>query len=95
MQTYYEIFIMQEDMIEKNNAINTLLGYPKNGTENYRPNNRFEHPITHKFAGGINSELTNACSKMTSEEKATYYDDSDLKSWEWLIENGWFTGEPV
>lgn len=92
MNIHYEIFQNKAALLSKNNAINNLLGYPnlETKTENYRRDDRYEHPTSGEWAGAVTDELISA---MTPQEKLSYYDDSDLKTWEWLIENGWFSEE--
>ena len=92
MTKQFEIFSTQSALTTKNTAINTLLGYPneETDTERYRDNGKWEHPTSGLWAGIVGDALVGACSKMTHEERLPYYDDSDLKSYEWMKDNGWF-----
>lgn len=86
----FEIFDIENDGNVKTNNINTLLGYPNvtTGTTSYRT--LIKKYNADQWAGAVTDELVNACSDMSYEEKLQYYDDSDLKSMQWLNDNDWF-----
>ena len=95
MANLYEIFRAEEEGLTKNAAIDTLFGYPnlKTKTERYRI--LIKHPDENLWAGIIDDDLINACSKMTTEQQVVYYDNSDLKDHQYLQDNDWFSEEEI
>lgn len=85
----YEIFTVEADGIAKNSAIDTLFGYPNPATKTDRYRILIKKYDANLWAGIVNTKLTDACSSMTPAERAVYYDDSDLKNDQYLINNGW------
>lgn len=84
----FEIFETKSAGDTKTESINTLLGYPSEGAQTYRElMKKYE---ADEWAGVVTSELTSACEKMTYEEKLPYYDENNLKSFQWLKDNEWF-----
>lgn len=88
----YEIFNNNTELEIKNHAIDQLLGYPDIETETYRyrPYDKIQKYEGTQWAGIVDNNLINACAEMTPEERLQYYDDSDLKSPQWLKDNNWF-----
>jgi len=84
-----EIFVLEADGLAKNTSINTLLGYPNLETKTMRYRNLIKHKDQALWAGAINDELINACEGMGASEKANYYNDSDLKDYQYLLDNNW------
>ena len=85
----YEIFTDLAALDIKTTKINLLFDYPNLDTKT----TTYRAPIKHKnqdlWAAAVCQKLTIACFGMTSEERALYYDDSDLKDYQFLIDNGW------
>lgn len=94
MTVLYEIFAIKSEGETKNDAIDNLLGYPKPKylTYDYRKDDEgyFKHYTEELWAGIVEDELTDACDGMTHEQKLPYYNDSDLKDGQYLIDNGWY-----
>ena len=88
----FQIFNTQNDLESCNIAIDLLLGYPDESvkTYRYRPYDKLEHSVSHLWAGAVTDELVDACIEMSSEERLIYYDENNLKTFEWMKENGWF-----
>ena len=87
----FEIFEDQKDLKVKNALINALFGYPNGkGTLMYREDDRRKKFEGTQYAGIVDSSLIEACKDMTPEMRLNYYDDSDLKTPEWLTENNWY-----
>ena len=91
----FEIFETEEALQAKNILIDKLFGYPKGKgtehyTERYRDYDRLEKYEGTLWAAIVDSDLIDACKNMAEELRIQYYDDSDLKTNEWLIENGWY-----
>ena len=91
--TQYEIFTVEADGITKNDSIDSLFGYPNVGTKTDRYRILIKKYDEDLWAGIVNTNLTDACSEMTPAERAVYYDDSDLKNDQYLIDNNWFPPE--
>ena len=89
----YEIFTVEADGIDKNDAINTLFGYPNVATKTDKYRDLIKKYNETLWAGVINSALTDICSQMTPTDRANYYDDSDLKNDQYLTDNNWFPTE--
>ncbi len=90
MTKLFEIFSTEIEMKTKDSSINTLLGYPKNKDKMDVYRVGFQKYQGTDWAACVDDELINACSGMTPEQRAQYYDDSDLKSYQWLIDNNWY-----
>ena len=91
----YEIFTIEINGIAKNDAIDSLFEYPNPATETDRYRGTSDDPLIKKYdanlwAGIVNTHLTDACASMTPAERAIYYNDSDLKNDQYLIDNGWY-----
>lgn len=86
----FEIFTVEQDGLTKNSSINTLLGYPDEETKTERYRELIKKYNQSEWAGVVDDDLVNACASMTPSERAVYYDDSDLKTYQWLIDNNWF-----
>ena len=86
----YEIFTTESDLNNKSTAIDVLLGYPNVTTETERYRIGFKHHTENLWVGVVDKMLVNACSSMTPTDRLIYYDDSDLKDSQYLIDNGWF-----
>jgi hypothetical protein len=83
----YEIFNGGYEVgLEKTARINALLGYPKGKTLRYR--NIFPDDLGVVWAGGVDKILVDACANMTPEERILYYDDSDLKTYQFMEDAG-------
>ena len=90
MTNQYEIFTVEADGDTKDTAINTLLGYPDPSIKTDRYRILIKHYTQNLWAGVVNDQLTNACSSMTPAQRAVYYNDSDLKTYQYLVDNSWF-----
>ena len=90
MAIYFQIFLTQAEMDEKTDNINVLLGYPnaQTKTETYRDGDQKYEGTS--WAAAVNNDLIEACAAMTSQQRADYYDDSDLKTPQWLENNNWW-----
>jgi hypothetical protein len=86
MEIKYEIFGTEQEGIEKTNKINTLLGYPKGLTLRYRK--VFSGEEITLYAGAIDQLLIDACLNMTPDERILYYNDTDLKTYQYMEDNG-------
>ena len=86
----YEIFTVESDGTTKNAAIDTLFGYPNAETKTDRYRVLIKKYNANLWAGIVNTNLTDACSQMSPADRAQYYNDSDLKNDQYLIDNGWF-----
>jgi hypothetical protein len=91
MNKKFEISLIQSDLINKCANIDVLFGYPnlETKTECYRE--IIKKYDSEEWAGVVGSDLENACSEMSESERLEYYDPSDLKSRQWLVDNGWFS----
>lgn len=90
MALQYEIFDSEVQAVNKTESINLLLGYPKPVVKTVTYREIVKHSDQNLWAAGIDSELINACSSMTVLERLSYYGSSDLKSTQYLTDNGWF-----
>ena len=90
MAKNYEIFLTESAMDTKTASINTLLNYPDPlcKTETYRKG-LLKYQGS-DWAAAVDDKLVAACASMTPAERAVYYDDSDLKAYQWLVDNNWF-----
>ncbi len=90
MSKNFEIFTTQSALDTKTSAINTLLNYPDvpSKTDTYREG--FQKYQGTDWAGVVDDKLVTACASMTPSERAQYYDDSDLKTYQWLVDNNWY-----
>lgn len=90
MTKLFEIFTTESPLTTKSTAIDTLYGYPNDvtKTEEYRIGE--EKYQGTDWCGCVDDILQSTCEPMTPEQRAVYYDDSDLKSMEWLNDNNWF-----
>lgn len=86
----YEIFETEKEGDTKTDNINTLLGYPrtKTDTDTYRV--LLKKYEADEWAGVVTNELVNACEGMSYDKKLQYYDEKNLKSIQWLIDDKWF-----
>lgn len=93
----FQIFSNATEMDKTNKSINELLGYLNPEKNRYRPDSNMEGITKHYekdlWAAVVSDELTEACTKMAPAEKLKYYDDSDLKTYQWLVENNWYKPE--
>ena len=94
----FQIFETQEELKAKNAAIDALFGYPNDkGTVRYRDDGRKKYEGT-QWAAIVDSTLIDKCEAegMTPEQTLEYYDGANLKTPEWLTENGWYApAQPV
>ena len=93
MSKLFEIFTTESALNTKSTAIDTLFGYPNAETKTTMYRCGIEKYEGTDWAGCVDDVLVAACSEMTAEQRAVYYDDSDLKSYQWLVDNDWF--EPL
>ena len=90
MSKLFEIFVDQTSLDIKTSLIDGLLSYPDVPvkTDLYRVGmQKYEGT---EWSGTVDQNLVDACAGMTPEQRAIYYDDSDLKSYQWLVDNDWF-----
>jgi hypothetical protein len=86
----YEIFPTQADADLKTERINQLFSYP-NGAQTYRQVYQHpDYPSDLRVTGMVDQKLIKACSKMTTEERALYYDENELYTLAEITEHGWF-----
>lgn len=90
MPNQYEIFGTEEAGNTKTSAIDTLLGYPNSPTktDNYR--GLIKKYNVSSWVGDVDQRLINACASMTPSDRLLHYQDSDLKDYQWMVDNGWF-----
>ena len=90
MPNQYEIFSTETAGNTKTSAINTLFGYPNSvtKTDNYRK--LIKKYNVSSWAGPVDQRLIDACAEMTPGARLLYYDYSDLKSEQYLIDNNWY-----
>ncbi len=88
--TLFEIFNSLEAIETKDANIDTLYGYPNPETKTITYRDDIKHPTEELWAGVVDDGLVERCSGMTPEERANYYDPSDLKTYQYLEDNGWF-----
>ncbi len=86
----YEIFTAEADGDTKNGVIDTTFGLPNTSIKTTFFRKLFKHKDQDLWAGLVDDEVTNACSSMTPEDRALNYDDSDLKTYQNLVDDGWF-----
>jgi len=86
----YEIFTTEGALNTKSTAIDILLGYPNAATKTDRYRDVLKHDILSSWAGVVDQNLVDACASMTPTDRLQYYDDTDLKDRQYLIDNGWF-----
>jgi len=86
----FEIFSTEVDLNTKSSAIDVLLGYPNtpNKTTMYRCG--LEKYQSTDWVGCVDDNLVDACASMTPAQRLQYYDDSDLKTPQWLVDNNWY-----
>lgn len=86
----FEIFLTQELMDTKTVAIDGLLKYPNVAVKTTAYRAGMKKYQGTDWAATIDHKLVEECEGMTPEERLVYYDDSDLKSYQWLVDNNWF-----
>ena len=84
----YQIFNTEVEFDTHETSINTLLGIPSLGCTTYRE--KIKHYTLNQWAGTVTHLLVDACASMTPEERLVYYDDANLKTPQYLNDNGWF-----
>lgn len=89
----YEIFTSLAVFDAKTAKINELYGYPNTETKTETYRQAIKHKDQDLWAGGISLSLQSLCSYMLIEEKALYYNDSDLKDYRELVDSNWFEEE--
>ena len=90
MTALFQIFITESELDTKTANINVLLGYPDPETHTTTYREGFQKYEGTEWAGTVKDDLVEACSGMTPAERLEYYDDSDLKTYQWLSDNDWF-----
>lgn len=90
MEVLFEIFTDYSLLEQKNANINKLLGYPNFVTDTYEYRKSRKKYNANVWAAIVGEELVNACKNMTPAERSNYYDEENLKDFEYLIDNGWF-----
>lgn len=93
MTVYFEIFDNLESINTHDSSINNLFGYPNAETKTVTYRKPYKHPVEDLWRGTIKDDLVEACGNMTPEERANYYDPSELVTYQYLLDNGWFIDE--
>lgn len=84
----YQIFNTENDFDTKTNSINVLLSIPGPGRLDYRE--KIKHFTQALWAGTVHQDLVDSCASMTPSERLSYYDEFNLKTPQYLDDNGWF-----
>ncbi len=80
----------EQDGLDKIALIETLLGYPNATAKTTDYGILPKHPTLDKWYLPVIDALVDACAEKTSEERAQYYDPSELKTYEELDADGFF-----
>jgi len=95
MTKKFEIFEIESELITKSTAIDMLFVYPNAETKTERYREAIKKYDADEWAATVGSDLEEACSDMSESQRLEYYDPSDLKSRQWLVDNEWFSPDSV
>ena len=90
----YDIFDSTAAIKLKDDAIDLLFGYPDEPKKTKRYRRDLKHPTKDLWAGIVGNDLISACINMMPEQRANYYDKANLKTEQYLKDNGWFPEDP-